>query len=79
MSRARSKYRKIRDALMVFAHKVGNFQARVLLTIFYIVLICPIALLAKLFGDPFAFRRKKAFWTPRNTPDAGLDDLKRQF
>jgi len=39
------------------AHKIGNFQARVLLTIFYGVLVLPFGLAARLFSDPLRIKK----------------------
>jgi len=38
------------------AHKIGNFQARVLLTIFYVVLVFPFGIAACLFFDPLRIK-----------------------
>jgi hypothetical protein len=44
------------------AHKIGNFQARVLLTIFYIVLVFPFGIAARLFFDPLRIKRRPTQW-----------------
>ena len=44
------------------AHKIGNFQARVLLTIFYGVLVLPFGLAARLFSDPLRIKNKPTEW-----------------
>ena len=44
------------------AHKIGNFQARVLLTIFYGVLVLPFGLAARLFADPLRIKKKPTEW-----------------
>jgi hypothetical protein len=44
------------------AHKIGNFQARVLLTIFYGVLVLPFGLAARLFSDPLRIKKKPTEW-----------------
>ena len=44
-----------------FAHKLGNFQARLMLTILYFFIIAPFCLVIRLFSDPL--RLKKA--TPK--------------
>ncbi len=65
----------------LIAHVLGNFQARVLLTLFYFVVIPPFALIVKLFTDPLGLRepRGTSDWLVR--PAAGPGDRagRRQF
>ena len=44
------------------AHKIGNFQARVLLTIFYAVVVFPFGIAARLFSDPLRIKRPPTQW-----------------
>jgi len=44
------------------AHKIGNFQARVLLTIFYAVLVFPFGVATRLFADPLRIKRRPTAW-----------------
>jgi len=44
------------------AHKIGNFQARVLLTVFYAVLVLPFGLAARWFSDPLRIKRPPDQW-----------------
>jgi len=53
------------------AHKIGNFQARVLLTIFYAVLVLPFGIAARLFTDPLRIKRRPTEWLDH--PDAPTD------
>ena len=39
------------------AHAVGTFQARILLTVFYAVLVLPFGIVARLFSDPLRIKR----------------------
>jgi hypothetical protein len=63
-----------------FAHVLGNFQARVLLTVFYIVLVGPIGLVLRLRSDPLKLRHqeKATYWLERQTRDLTLEDARRQ-
>jgi hypothetical protein len=42
------------------ARKIGDFQARVLLVVFYFVLLAPFALLVRLTADPLALKPRTA-------------------
>lgn len=44
------------------AHKIGNFQARVILTLFYAVLMFPFGIAARLFSDPLRIKRRPQQW-----------------
>lgn len=63
----------------VVAHVIGNFQARVLLTLFYFVIVPPFALIVKLAKDPLGLRppRGASFWGTRPETDPGA--ARRQF
>lgn len=45
-----------------FAHKIGNFQARVFLTVFYAVLVFPFGMAVRLFSDPLRIKRRPSRW-----------------
>jgi hypothetical protein len=53
------------------AHAIGNFQARVLLTIFYAVLVLPFGVAARLFSDPLRIKRRPTQWLDH--PDEATD------
>jgi hypothetical protein len=56
-----------------FAHRLGNFQARLILTILYFVLIAPFCLLVRFFSDPLSLKKNTARgWVERaDKPSAG--------
>jgi hypothetical protein len=53
------------------AHKIGNFQARVILSIFYAILVLPFGLMARLFSDPLRIKKKPEQWLDH--PDEAYD------
>jgi hypothetical protein len=64
-----------------FGHKVGNFQARLILTVFYFIIISPFAAVVKYGARPL---RLKMLHTSNWLPDqAGDEDImvraRRQF
>lgn len=64
----------------LIAHVIGNFQARLLLSVFYFVVVPPFALIVKL-KDPLGLRRKSAGsgWVDRPTADTPSGAARRQF
>jgi hypothetical protein len=60
-----------------FAHKIGNFQARVLLTFFYGIL-APFGLGTRLFSDPLRIKRLPTQWLDHPDDAGDLQLAKRQ-
>jgi hypothetical protein len=56
---SRSMIRVLWEAWKAFGHKVGTFQARVLLTVFYFTISVPFVCIVRLFLDPLHMRRQK--------------------
>ncbi|HEY0702652.1 MAG TPA: hypothetical protein VGD60_07780 [Candidatus Acidoferrales bacterium] len=50
------------------AHIIGNFQARVLLTILYVVLVLPFGVIVRLFSDPLRIKKRPEKWL-EETPE----------
>jgi hypothetical protein len=50
------------------AHIIGNFQARVLLTIVYVVLVLPFGVIVRLFADPLRIKKRPEKWL-EETPE----------
>lgn len=63
-----------------FARKIGTFQSRVLLTLFYFLVVTPFGLAMRLFGDPLQRKHRpaKSAWKPRATRDVDLTAARRQ-
>ncbi len=62
-------------------HYIGDFQARLLLTLFYFTVLVPFALIARLFLDPLCLRGGSAesALTRRQTEALDLRAARRQF
>lgn len=65
----------------VIAHAIGNFQARLLLSLFYFVVVPPFALIVKLFQDPLKLRPPQGdgLWVERPVPVPSSGAARRQF
>ena len=53
------------------AHSIGNFQARLLLTIFYFTVMLPFGLAVRLFSDPLRIKTRPTEWL--HSPDVVQD------
>jgi hypothetical protein len=60
------------------AHAIGNFQARILLTVFYGVIVFPFGISARLFSDPLRIRRPPTRWLDHTDEAHDLGWAKRQ-
>jgi hypothetical protein len=45
------------------AHKIGNFQARVLLTVLYAVVVLPFGVAARALSDSLRIKKRPTGWT----------------
>ena len=65
---------------MRIALVIGNFNNRVVLTLFYATVVLPFGLVVRLFGDPLAIRRKRSSaWTDIEHPTRTIEEGRRQF
>jgi hypothetical protein len=62
------------------AHAIGNFQARLLLLIFYFSIVPVFALIVKLFKDPLTLRPPShdSLWVEGPTCDSTLQAARKQ-
>ncbi|HZQ90429.1 MAG TPA: hypothetical protein VFA60_01395 [Terriglobales bacterium] len=75
MTRARQFWNHWLD----FSRDVAAFQGRLWLSVVYVVVLGPIALLARISGNPLLPKFRGASFThERKPPDATLDDARRQ-
>jgi hypothetical protein len=65
-------------AWKAIAQKIGNFQARVILTVFYGVLVMPFGLAARLFSDPLRIKRRPTEWLDHPTEPTDLQWARKQ-
>jgi hypothetical protein len=63
----------------IIAHKIGEFQSRLILSVFYFVIFAPFALGLRMFSDPLQLRQFYG-WTARNDGEgAPEENSRRQF
>jgi hypothetical protein len=59
-------------------HAIGNFQARVLLTVIYSILILPFGLAVRLFSDSMHMKKRPEKWFDHPSTSNTLDEARRQ-
>ena len=64
-----------------FSKKLGSFQSRSLLSLFYFVIASPFALAVKIFSDPLRLKHKnsQSHWLSRKALHSTQDDFRKQF
>lgn len=64
-----------------FAQKVGDFQARLILTVIYFLILGPFGLVVGFLRDPLKVKHapQTSIWVQRESEDAGLESAMRQF
>jgi len=73
-----SSYKRAWEAWKALAHKIGNFQARVILSIFYAVLVLPFGLAARWFSDPLRIKKLPQQWLDHPTEAYDMDWARKQ-
>ncbi len=62
------------------AHAIGNFQAQVILTIFYLILLAPLSVIMRIFSDPLNLRQKgRSNFSKWEYQDESLAQAKKQY
>jgi hypothetical protein len=70
--------KKLWAAWKRIAHRIGDFQARVLLTVIYAVLVLPFGLAIRLFSDPLKIKNRPAEWIDHAQDVIDLEWARRQ-
>ena len=71
--------KRIWQAWKRLAQKIGNFQARVLLTVIYVVLILPFGLAVRWFSDPLRIKRRPEAWLDHGDDPSTMEWARRQW
>jgi hypothetical protein len=69
---------KLWEGWKKFGHALGNFQARVLLTVIYAVLIMPFGLLVRFFADSLHSKKRPERWFDHPPVANDLNEARRQ-
>ena len=75
-------FKKLWHRWTEFSKKMGSFQSRVMLSFFFFIIISPVAVLIKLFGDPLSIKKKKpmdTYWSAKTPSSTEIEDYRRQF
>ncbi len=70
-------FRRLWEGWKRVARKIGDFNARVILTLFYFILLFPFAMMVKLFTDPLEIKKKEHVGWHNREDDTELSVLER--
>ena len=70
-------FRRLWEGWKKIALIIGDFNARVILTVFYFVLLCPFAIMLKLFTDPLEIKKKEHVGWHEKKEDKEITPLER--
>jgi hypothetical protein len=72
--------RRFWERWKLIAHKIGNFQSRVLLNAFYFLILMPFGLGVTLFSDPLRLKlQSRSHWSEKITDATPREHARRQF
>ena len=63
----------------IIAHKIGEFQSRLILSVFYFVIFAPFALGLKMFSDPLQLKGFHGWLTRSDAEEKPAESSRRQF
>jgi nitrate reductase gamma subunit len=64
-----------------FSKRMGSFQSRILLSLFFFVFVSPFAIAVKMFSDPLhlKYQSRTSWWIPKKEIRNELEEFRRQF
>ena len=80
-SASKNFFRKLWTSWKNFSKRMGSFQSRILLSLFFFLLVSPFALAMKILSDPLKIKEKstKSYWLQKTERKLDIEEFKRQF
>ena len=74
-------WRKLWHSWLQFSRRMGNYQSRLWLALFYFVLVLPFGAAMRLFGNPLRLRRRdpQTAWIAKQIGEQDLENARSQF
>ena len=74
-------FKKIWGIWSAFSLRMGNFQGRLILLLFYFSIFAPFGIIYKLFRDPLHLRSssEKSLWVTLSKTDETIENARRQY
>ncbi len=75
-----SVWRRAWERWKRIAHAIGVVQTRIIMFLFFIVVVLPVGLILRLLRDPLHFKHpERTNWTPHRQEPHTLESAQRQF
>jgi hypothetical protein len=71
--------KRLWEAWKRLGRRIGDFQARVLLTLIYVFLVLPLGVAVRLFADPLRVKRRSEQWLDHPEEPADIKWARRQW
>ena len=76
----RERVKRFGHGMARLGRRLGQLQASLILSLFYFVLLAPVAIVFKFLADPLRLRKsERSLWCTRVRPNAVVEWGKRQF
>lgn len=62
-----------------FGQVMGDFVARIFMTVFYFTVAVPFGIGVRLFKDPLHLKAKDSGWLPRETKPETIEEARRPY
>jgi len=74
-------FKKLWHSWKDFSQRMGNFQSRIILSLFFFIFVSPFALAVKIFSDPLSIKHQRSTsqWLPKKEIKNELEQYRRQF
>jgi hypothetical protein len=74
-------WKRIWTYFSAFSQRIGNYQSRMLLALFYFVIVFPFGIGVRLISNPLRIRRRpdRSSWVARERTDTNLESARSQF
>jgi len=78
---SKGKLRSLWTKWKAFSQKMGSFQSKTILSLFFFLFVTPFALGVKLFSDPLRIKlpSSSTYWLSKKEPKNNLEEYRRQF
>ena len=81
IEKKKNVFRKLWVGWKAFAFRMGNFQGRLILLLFYFTIVAPFGIINRFFRDPLHVKKPMgdSFWFPLTTTEKIIEDARRQY
>ena len=78
---SKNPIKKLWQSWKNFSKRMGGFQSRIILSLFFFIFVSPFALAVKIFSDPLNIKNKssKSHWLTKKEIKTDLEQYRRQF